>query len=278
MPDRQFALPVEVVAHPVHIGLAGADAGRDRFEPAVPLQSGDDPFDPPGVTACPATDAYSRARHRLRMKVVFLPGRISSQTVRIRGAPSDSTTTSSAANTPYRCANCSRRAANSEARPAPRDGRAQLPHPARRSLDRRAERRLHRRIRKLQTGRGPDARTTKGIRSPRRRSEEHVPKSWQVGLRESRSCQGKLAFLRREVRPKESPHGKYLAELPFIVPKTSLLQMLPITENHAFTQNAKEFSRRPAFYRCDSVSTVFASDNASFHPERVANLYNLQNQ
>ena len=40
--DRQAAPPVEVAAHPVHIGLAGADAGRDRFEPAVPLQSGDD--------------------------------------------------------------------------------------------------------------------------------------------------------------------------------------------------------------------------------------------
>ena len=85
---------------------------------------------------------------------------------------------------------------------ARRDGRAQPPHPARRSLDRRSERRLHRRIRKLQTGRGPDARTKKGIRSPRRQSKEDVPASWHVGLRESRSCKGKLAFLRREVQSK----------------------------------------------------------------------------
>ena len=85
---------------------------------------------------------------------------------------------------------------------AGRDGHAQPPHPARRSLDRRSERRLRRRIRKLQIGRGPDARTKKGIRSPRRQSEEDVPTSWQVGLRESRSCKGKLAFLRREVQSK----------------------------------------------------------------------------
>ena len=60
---------------------------------------------------------------------------------------------------------------------AGRDGRAQLPYLARRSFDRRSERRLHRRFRKLQTGHETDTRTTKGIRSPRRQSEEHVPKS-----------------------------------------------------------------------------------------------------
>lgn len=40
----------------------------------------------------------------------------------------------------------------------------------------------------------------KGIRSPRRQSEEHVLKSWLAGLAELLSCQGKLAFLRREVQ------------------------------------------------------------------------------
>ena len=83
---------------------------------------------------------------------------------------------------------------------AGRDGRAQLPHPARRSLDRRSERRLRRRIRKLQAGRDPDAHAAEGIRSPRRQSEEHVPKGWQVGTGEPRSCKGKLALLRREVQ------------------------------------------------------------------------------
>ena len=77
-----------------------------------------------GAAARTAAVAYSRAWHRSRTKVVFRPGRISSQTVRIRGAPSDSTTTSSAASTPFRCVNCARRAANSEARPAPSADRA----------------------------------------------------------------------------------------------------------------------------------------------------------
>ena len=45
---------------------------------------------------------------------------------------------------------------------AGRDGRAEPPHPARRSFDRRSERRLHRRIRKLQTGRGPRRPDKKG--------------------------------------------------------------------------------------------------------------------
>ena len=58
------------------------------------------------------------------MKVVFPAGRISPETVRIHGAPSDSTTTSSGANTPFRCTNCSRRAANPEVRPAPSADRA----------------------------------------------------------------------------------------------------------------------------------------------------------
>ena len=39
------------------------------------------------VTACTASDAYSRAWYRSRMKVVFRPGRISSQTVRIHSPP-----------------------------------------------------------------------------------------------------------------------------------------------------------------------------------------------
>ena len=33
---------------------------------------------------------------------------------------------------------------------------------------------------------------------PWRQSEEHVPNGWQLGTGESRSCQGKLDFLRRE--------------------------------------------------------------------------------
>ena len=51
--DWQFPRPVEVVVHSVFVGLVVAYAGRDRFEPAVPLQSGDDPFDPPGVQLLP---------------------------------------------------------------------------------------------------------------------------------------------------------------------------------------------------------------------------------
>ena len=60
--DRQAALPAGVVAHSVPVGLIVADAGRDVFGPvAVRLQVGDGPVDPPGVTACTAADAYSRA-------------------------------------------------------------------------------------------------------------------------------------------------------------------------------------------------------------------------
>ena len=51
--DRQAARPAEVAAHSVPVGLAGADAGRDSFKPTMPLQSGDDPVDPPGVQLLP---------------------------------------------------------------------------------------------------------------------------------------------------------------------------------------------------------------------------------
>ena len=52
--DRQAALPVEVVAHSVPVGLEVADAGRDVFGPvAAWLQGGDVPVDPPGVQLLP---------------------------------------------------------------------------------------------------------------------------------------------------------------------------------------------------------------------------------
>ena len=50
----------------------------------------------------------------------------------------------------------------------------------------------------------------KGIRSPRRQSGDGVPKSWQAGLRESRSCKGKLAFLRREVQLKQRLISRFM--------------------------------------------------------------------
>ena len=47
--DRQFELPVEIVAHSVRVGFVGTDAGGDGFGPvAVQLQSGEDLGDPPG--------------------------------------------------------------------------------------------------------------------------------------------------------------------------------------------------------------------------------------
>ena len=52
--DRQAAIPVEVAARSVHVGLTVADAGNEGFGPvAVRLQSGDDPGDPPGVQLLP---------------------------------------------------------------------------------------------------------------------------------------------------------------------------------------------------------------------------------
>ena len=46
---RRWIRLAEVVAHSVSVGLAGADAGRDRFKPEMWLQVGDDVIDPPGV-------------------------------------------------------------------------------------------------------------------------------------------------------------------------------------------------------------------------------------
>ena len=77
-----------------------------------------------GVTACTAAAAKSRAWNRSRMKVISGPARISSQTVRIQGAPSDSTTSSSALNKAFRYTNRSGRAAKSEIRLTPFTARA----------------------------------------------------------------------------------------------------------------------------------------------------------
>ena len=93
--DRQSARPIEIALHSIRVGLVVADAGRDGFGPAA---------------------AFSRAWNRSRMKVMSGPARISSQAVRIQGAPSDSTTSSSALNKALRHPNCYRRAAKSEAR------------------------------------------------------------------------------------------------------------------------------------------------------------------
>ena len=77
--DRQAALPVEVAAHSVPVGLAVADAGRDGFKPTVRLRSAMTRSTRPasscflilsihaarspssGAASCTAAAAYSRA-------------------------------------------------------------------------------------------------------------------------------------------------------------------------------------------------------------------------
>ena len=65
--DRQSALPAEVVAHSVPVGLVGADAGRDGFGPVpVWLQGGDEPVDPPGVQLAEQdVRRFRRAKNRV---------------------------------------------------------------------------------------------------------------------------------------------------------------------------------------------------------------------
>ena len=97
--DRQSALPIEVVAHSVLVGIAVADNGRDGFGPAAAQLQGAamiratrpvsscslirsiHAFRSPlyRVTACNAAAAYSRAWNWSRVKVLLRPSKISSQ-------------------------------------------------------------------------------------------------------------------------------------------------------------------------------------------------------
>ena len=69
-----------------------------------------------GVVAFTAA-AFWRPWHWSRMKIICHPGKVSSQVLRIQGAPSDSTANSLAANKPFRSPACRRRAQDSEFQP-----------------------------------------------------------------------------------------------------------------------------------------------------------------